>query len=1221
MNAAGRDADTLFAQAIEIAAPEERALFLEKACGHDPELRRELEKLVRDHFRAGEFLERPAAHIVATGDELPGEGPGTVLGPYKLLEQIGEGGMGLVFMAEQTRPVRRRVALKVLKPGMDTRQVVARFEAERQALALMDHPNIAKIHDAGATASGRPYFVMELVRGVPITEFCDRRRLTTRQRLELFVLVCQAVQHAHQKGIIHRDLKPSNVMVTLHDTVAVPKVIDFGIAKATTGPLTERTLFTNFAQLIGTPLYMSPEQAALSNVDVDTRSDIYSLGVLLYELLTGTTPFDKERLKEVGYDEMRRIIREEEPPRPSTRLSTLGQAAHTVSTQRKSDPKRLSQLFRGELDWIVMKALEKDRNRRYESASAFAADVLRYLADQPVLACPPSVWYRLRKFTWRNKAALAAGALVLLALVLGTIISSWQAIQATRARDAEQEARDALDAAREEKDQHRARTNRELSDALVEAARLQEKARAAGPGAADSANQLRATLGRARTLAASELADPVLVHRVRTLQEEVAQDEKDRRMVARVEELHVTRGDEAAHAAAFQDYGIPIADILAGTAPEGRVEETARRIAASPIRDWLVAALMACARDTGRYQRLFPVARRVEEKNRWRRQYFDARIRNDWEAVVRLARQPEALTQPPAILLAITEGWGRAAPPASETDLLREAQRRYPADVRINMALADLVLVEHADRHGLDESIGFHRAALAARPEDKALHRALAEGLRRAGQEDEAIAVHRQLTRLRAADVSDFLDLGLLLWMKKDRDLDGAIAVFRQALEIDPKSRRAHVALAFALRTKGDREGAADAERKAAEGDQKGSRDSTDRAYYWFGDKMSAERKWEESAAAYRKAFELEPRCAPAALKGLHRVLLMKGDREGASDAMRKFFELHPPGSPGFPLDLGEFLWGKEDWGAAATYYRKQVDLEPESYQAHIRLADSLWRSQPDLDGSIAACRKALQLFPADWYSRERLGDLLVAKGDWEGAIDTCRKAIKMYPMWKWSSVRFSLVQALAGKGDYEGAIAAFQEAVETVSAFPKLVRTRGGFSLLGGFPHPKGGIIAPAHHTVLNNFAWLLATCPQPKYRDPPRSVQLAKKATELAPTIGSFWNTLGVAQYRAGDWNAAVAALNKSRELGPGGDDRDYFYLATARQELRQCGDAQAWFFLAMAHRKLGHTDEARKWYDQAIRWINRNAAVLAKFPPASEELRRFRLEAEEVLELKKQ
>src|SRR5262249_46892416 len=405
--------ETLFAEALGKKG-EARAAFLAEHCKEDVALRKRLEALLWAHDNPHPFLEAPVAAPVATVDEQPpGEGPGTVIGPYKLIQHIGEGGMGLVFMAEQTQPVRRKVALKILKPGMDTKQVVARFEVERQALALMDHPNIAKVHDGGATASGRPYFVMELVKGEPITDFCDQNRLGVRERLGLFLSVCPAVQHAHQKGIIHRDLKPSNVLVTLHDTVPVVKVIDFGIAKALGQQLTDKTLDTGFAQLIGTPLYMSPEQAELSGLDVDTRSDIYSLGVLVYELLTGTTPFDKDRLKEAGYDEMRRIIREEEPPKPSTRISRLGNSGprapraetgrrsvptttiEIIAAQRKSDPGKLSRLFRRELDWIVMKALEKDRNRRYESASALTADVERYLRDEPVQACPPSVAYRL----------------------------------------------------------------------------------------------------------------------------------------------------------------------------------------------------------------------------------------------------------------------------------------------------------------------------------------------------------------------------------------------------------------------------------------------------------------------------------------------------------------------------------------------------------------------------------------------------------------------------------------------------------------------------------------------------------------------------------------------------------------------------------------------------------------------------------------------------------
>jgi serine/threonine protein kinase len=315
--------------------------------------------------------------------------------------------------------LRRTVALKVIKPGMDSKQVIARFEAERQALALMDHTNIARVLDAGATDAGRPYFVMELVCGTAITEFSDQNQLSLRERLELLVAVCQAVQHAHQKGIIHRDLKPSNVLVTLLDGTPVAKVIDFGIAKALgQGRLTDKTLCTGFAQMIGTPLYMSPEQAGMSGQDADTRTDIYSLGVLLYELLTGATPFDKERLKEASYEELRRIIREEEPVKPSTRISTLGQAATTISANRKSEPKRLSQLFRGELDWIVMKALEKDRNRRYKSAGSFAADVQHYLDDEPVQACPPSAVYRFRKFARRNWGALVTAAIVACAVLL-----------------------------------------------------------------------------------------------------------------------------------------------------------------------------------------------------------------------------------------------------------------------------------------------------------------------------------------------------------------------------------------------------------------------------------------------------------------------------------------------------------------------------------------------------------------------------------------------------------------------------------------------------------------------------------------------------------------------------------------------------------------------------------------------------------------------------------
>jgi serine/threonine protein kinase len=413
-------ARSIFCEVLDRASADDRNSYMEKACGPDAELRERVEDLLRAHRDAGNFLGGGSSADGTIDHASIVERPGTAIGNYKLLKQIGEGGFGVVFEAEQERPVRRRVALKVIKPGMDTREVIARFEAERQALALMDHPNIAKVHDAGMTETGRPYFVMELVQGVPITEYCDQCKLTTRERLELFVTVCQAVQHAHQKGVIHRDIKPSNVLVAIQDGQLAPKIIDFGVAKAINQQLTEHTLLTAFAQLVGTPLYMSPEQAELSPLGVDTRSDIYSLGVLLYELLTGTTPFEPDRIKRASFDELRRIIREEEPPRPSARISTLAaDLATTNAEHRRTNARRLCQTIRGELDWIVMKCLEKDRSRRYETANALMRDVERYLADDPVEARPASAAYRFRKFYRRNRLAVTAAGLVAASLVVG----------------------------------------------------------------------------------------------------------------------------------------------------------------------------------------------------------------------------------------------------------------------------------------------------------------------------------------------------------------------------------------------------------------------------------------------------------------------------------------------------------------------------------------------------------------------------------------------------------------------------------------------------------------------------------------------------------------------------------------------------------------------------------------------------------------------------------
>jgi serine/threonine protein kinase/Tfp pilus assembly protein PilF len=427
------DVRTVFDRAAEIDTPADRAEFLHRVCGPDADLRDRVEDLLRALGEAGAFLEQPA-HGRRTG---PGpaasatEFAGAEVGPYRLLEVIGEGGMGTVWKAEQTDPVRRLVAVKVIKPGMDSRAVLARFEAERHTLALMDHPNIATVLDAGTTPAGRPYFVMELVDGVAVTRYCDDHRLPVRERLRLFADVCAAVQHAHQKGVIHRDLKPNNVLVARYDGNPVPTVIDFGTAKAAGQPLSGRTVETGLGAVIGTLEYMSPEQAALDNRDVDTRSDVYSLGVVLYELLTGTTPLTRERVKGVPLLAALRLIREEDPAPPSARLAAAGVTA--AAAGRAAEPRELARLVAGELDWIAMRCLEKDRNARYATAHALAADVRRYLADEPVLAGPPSPVYRFRKFARRNRRTLAAATVAAGALIVGVAGTAWQAVRATRA--------------------------------------------------------------------------------------------------------------------------------------------------------------------------------------------------------------------------------------------------------------------------------------------------------------------------------------------------------------------------------------------------------------------------------------------------------------------------------------------------------------------------------------------------------------------------------------------------------------------------------------------------------------------------------------------------------------------------------------------------------------------------------------------------------------------
>ena len=517
-----RRAADILGEALE-APPDQRDALIESACADDDALHEEVRDLLRAHDQATGFLATPTLEPVsAIPDEIE-DLSGETIGPYKLLRLIGEGGFGAVYLAEQREPVSRRVALKVIKPGMDTKQVIARFEAERQALAMMSHPYIARVFDAGATDRGRPFFVMELVRGVPITDYCDDNALPLRARLELFVKVCRAVQHAHQKGVIHRDIKPSNILVSPHDGEHLPKVIDFGIAKATNARLTERTLFTEFRQFIGTPQYMSPEQADLSGLDVDTRSDVYSLGVLLYELLVGATPLDREKLSGLGYADMQRLIREEPAARPSARVSALGARAAGAARSRATEPPALARSLRGELDWVVMRALQKQRTRRYPTAAALADDVSRYLRSEPVWAGPPSVLYRLGVAARRHKTAVFALASVVLLVLAALAGTTYGLIDASRERDRAVAAEQRQRELREEADRQRRRAEEQhalateintasqlwLRDTAEQLKEFAETGRWVGLRDSVSTTDLAGPIPAAETLALQSLANTV----------------------------------------------------------------------------------------------------------------------------------------------------------------------------------------------------------------------------------------------------------------------------------------------------------------------------------------------------------------------------------------------------------------------------------------------------------------------------------------------------------------------------------------------------------------------------------------------------------------------------------------------------------------------------------------------------------------------------------------
>jgi tetratricopeptide (TPR) repeat protein/serine/threonine protein kinase len=1198
MTAIEEQARAIFLAALE-RPPDQWPTFLDEAGGGNAELRARVEELLRSHREMGSIH---AGASTSTIDQPVNETSGTVLGPYKLLEQIGEGGFGTVFLAEQTEPVRRKVALKVLKPGMDTRQVVARFEAERQALAVLDHPNIAKVFDGGQTPSGRPYFVMELVRGVPITDYCDRDRLPPRDRLGLFVQVCQAVQHAHQKGIIHRDLKPSNVLVSAHDGRPAVKVIDFGVAKAAGHPLTDKTLFTGFAQLVGTPLYMSPEQAAQSP-DIDTRSDIYSLGVLLYELLTGSTPFSRERFRQAAYDEIRRIIWEEEPPRPSTRLSDSKDSLPSISAQRHTEPAKLTRLFRGEVDWIVMKALEKDRNRRYETANGFAQDIQRYLADEPVLACPPSAGYRVRKFARRNRRGLATATVLAVALLVtvGAVAGSLGWASRDRA------ARQATVAAR-------------VNQLLDESSTLYGQHKLA------EATQFA---HNALALAEGGTGDPDAARRARDWLQ-------DLEMVARLEEI--APGYEPgkpipdAYGQAFREYGIDI-DALTP-------EETAARIASRPIRVDLATALDRWGNFVRRYAinlghlgldgekgvalraRLRTIARLADpDKVRDRLRDLYAKAVWDDPDIRAIAASVDLASTPIATLMII----GDAYDLPQKISFYARVQQLHPNDFGVTYQLGS-TLFWSSD---MDRAIRFLTAAVAIRPQSRSARQLLAHALRNKGHVDEAIAAYRAADRLNGRPIHQ-VDIGGLLLRQAGREpeaaaefrealrltsnpadvhvgigrayaavgkYDDAIAAYREAIRLKPDYDYVHHVLGFALEQKGLVEEAVAAHReavrlrpgyadhhnslgvtlgKAGRGDEaiasyrEAVRLMPKQAVYHFnlGNELERTKAFDAAIVAFREAVHLKPDDAQIH-RGLGSALEVKGLVDDAIGEYREAVRLKPD-DPGFRRYLGDALKNKGLLIEAIAAYSEAVRIAPKDADAHVGLGSAL-QAKGLVDDAIGEFREAIRLQPDKALAHHWLGSALEKKGLVEDAIAAYREAIRLQP--DLPSLHFGLGSVHARRGQWGPAAAAFARGLKIDKDPNNLRAWYTGLPLQLAAGDPEG--YRRLCRQMLERFGqskdlitavWTAETCaliPDAvgDFKPVEKLADRIVTGTEKHRSYRFFVRVKALVEYRAGRHAEAVQWAERYAPVA-GGNEFDAFVFAT----------------LSMAQSRQGNADEAR-------------------------------------------
>jgi tetratricopeptide (TPR) repeat protein len=886
---------------------------------------------------------------------------------------------------------------------MDSRQFVARFEAERQALALMDHPNIAKVFDGGATDAGRPFFVMELVKGVPITKYCDEQRLTLRHRLDLFIPVCEAVQHAHQKGVIHRDLKPTNVMVALYDGKPAPKVIDFGVAKAAGPKLTERTLFTAFGAVVGTLEYMSPEQAELNQLDIDTRSDIYSLGVLLYELLTGTTPLERKRLKETGLLEALRLIREEETPRPSARLSTTAELP-AVAANRGMEPKKLSSAIRGELDWIVMKALEKDRNRRYETAGAFAADVQRYLHDEQVQACPPSAMYRLGKFARRNKVGLSLAGLVFVFIAslgggVGWVVHDQGARQAKASSDLEK----VLDRA------DLLLGQRKLADAQSAFDRTAALARDAAPDAAR--DKRRADLQERLDAAARDEEFMTRFEEIRMLAQSRVNVQESR--FARAEETAFPEIQDA-----LRQYGITIGDATPAQVAarvQGRPE---------PVQRYLIAALDEClqAPKGGPQTRQWLLAALfAADDDDWRVRVRKAAAAQDWESLETLAGDADVQKQPPSFLLLAA----RSIPGqmrATRLEFLRRIQRAHPADLWANIDLA-VALQENGQPA---EAVRYHTAALTLRPDNPGIYLNRGNALRDAGEVDAAFADYQQSLALAPQPyAAPHLSRGDALRVRGQ--VDKAIDEYHVALGIKKDFAEAHCQLGAALYSKGQLDDAIAEYQEAIR-----IKNDLALAHYDLGLALYDKGQVDDAIAQYKQAMDIEADYAEPHV-GLGLALFSRDQVDDAITEYKKAIQIKKDSAEAH-YGLGMALRSKKKVDEAIAEYEEAIRLKKDFAEAHYSLGNAL-RGKGQVDEAIAAFQKAIQIREGYAEAHYNLGNALLSKGNVDDAITEYRKAIQNKE--DYAEAHFNLGAALGRQGEVRKALAELRRGQELGSKNP----------------------------------------------------------------------------------------------------------------------------------------------------------------------------------------